>query len=350
MVFAWHFMHYKNGYPVPFDVSVPWIISVFDEGHTGVALFMTLSGYLFAKLLGGRSIDYAPFLWNRALRLLPLLTLVLAIVGFQRIFIEGASFVSYGKAVAAGVLLPSLPNGGWSITVEAHFYLLLPLLLWLSRLSKWILPAFVVLMILVRFMLYAKLGEIQTLAYWTIVGRVDQFLLGIIAFQCRSVISKPLVIMIIALAGLTSTLHVFNLNGGFYNFPSYPSPSSAWVVLPSAEGLCYALLIASYDVWFKAKGPVSLFISKLGSYSYSIYLLHFFVVFRAAEFIHERVMDISDVWLALAWSLICYVAMMPIGYLSFRFIESPFLRFRKRYVRSDSTQPLIHSELGRAVT
>jgi len=29
-------------------------MALLDEGHTGVALFMTLSGYLFAKLLDGK--------------------------------------------------------------------------------------------------------------------------------------------------------------------------------------------------------------------------------------------------------------------------------------------------------
>jgi peptidoglycan/LPS O-acetylase OafA/YrhL len=41
------------------------------EGHTGVALFMTLSGYLFAKPVGDHRIDYPSFLWSRAVRLGP---------------------------------------------------------------------------------------------------------------------------------------------------------------------------------------------------------------------------------------------------------------------------------------
>lgn len=67
MVFTWHFTHATNGYPIPFDY-VPRIFpfALLDEGHTGVALFMTLSGYLFAKLLDGKTINFsfieAPFL------------------------------------------------------------------------------------------------------------------------------------------------------------------------------------------------------------------------------------------------------------------------------------------------
>jgi peptidoglycan/LPS O-acetylase OafA/YrhL len=69
MVFAWHFTHGTNGYPVPFHyVPSLFPFALFDEGHTSVALFMTLSGYLFALLLAGKSIRYKTFLKNRTLR------------------------------------------------------------------------------------------------------------------------------------------------------------------------------------------------------------------------------------------------------------------------------------------
>lgn len=45
MVFAWHFTQAANGYPVPFEyVPALFPFSLLDAGHTGVALFMTLSG------------------------------------------------------------------------------------------------------------------------------------------------------------------------------------------------------------------------------------------------------------------------------------------------------------------
>jgi peptidoglycan/LPS O-acetylase OafA/YrhL len=51
MVFTWHFIHGPAGdFPVPTGYA-PAIfpLSVLDQGHTGVALFMCLSGYLFKK-------------------------------------------------------------------------------------------------------------------------------------------------------------------------------------------------------------------------------------------------------------------------------------------------------------
>src|SRR3954468_4994130 len=79
MVFTWHFTHAGNGYPVAFEgAPALFPFALFDEGHTGVALFMTLSGYLFAKLVGDKRLDFVSFLYSRALRLGPLLLACLA--------------------------------------------------------------------------------------------------------------------------------------------------------------------------------------------------------------------------------------------------------------------------------
>ena len=69
-----------------------------------------------------------------------------------------------------------------------------------------------------------------------------------------------------------------------------------------------------------------------GEYSFSIYLLHFFVVFHAAKFVDGRIMDISNFYLALLWSIVFFVLMIIPGYFSYRFIEAPFLKLRKRYI------------------
>ena len=46
---------------------------------------MTLSGYLFAKLTFGIPISYPRFLWNRLIRLAPLLLFVLAALAMIRV-------------------------------------------------------------------------------------------------------------------------------------------------------------------------------------------------------------------------------------------------------------------------
>jgi peptidoglycan/LPS O-acetylase OafA/YrhL len=129
MVFSWHFTHSRTGWPVPFAGGpAVFPLAIFDEGHTGVALFMTLSGYLFAKLLDGKDVHFPSFLWNRFIRLAPLMILVLVFAGAEDVY-HGSTIISVMNQYIKGMILGSLPNGLWSVIVEAHFYLILPLLM-----------------------------------------------------------------------------------------------------------------------------------------------------------------------------------------------------------------------------
>lgn len=335
MVFVWHFIHATNGYPVPFEYT-PFVfpLSILNEGHAGVGLFMALSGYLFAKLLDGKQISYKQFWYNRVLRLAPLLFLVVVLVGIKK-YLSGDEISSYIVKIIKGAIYPTLPNGGWSITTEFHFYLVLPLLLWLVSKSRWTLFVVLFTAIFIRVLLFNELGEIQTLSYWTIIGRIDQFILGIAAFVFHRSIAGRHELIIVTLVVYLLFYSWFDARGGFYQYPIYPSPSPLWIVLPTLEGAFFALMIAWYDSSFRhSRGPFSRFIAIIGTYSYSIYILHFFVVFAMARFVHEDLFDISNFYLSIVFALLCFLLMVPIGYLSYRFIEVPFLKLRTRYILS----------------
>jgi len=333
LVFTWHFTHANTGYPVPFEY-VPALIpfSVLDEGHTGVALFMTLSGYLFAKLLDGKSINYKAFLWNRAIRLFPLLVVVILLDGIKN-FVGGKNLSTYAYSIAKGALLPSLPNGGWSITAEFHYYVILPLFLWMLAKSRLLPLSIVFAAVAFRSLLYHSRGHIQFLAFHTIIGRIDQFALGMLIYQFRMYFSRRHILTVMIIIIFMVFYWYFDSLGGLYHKPPHPSSGWLWIVLPTIEGIGYAAAIAWYDnSFFHSTTGVSKFVGRIGEYSYSIYLLHFFVVFYAARLVNGRIMNISNFYLACLWSLVCFLLMMLPGYVSFRFIEAPFLKLRRRYV------------------
>ena len=335
LVVTWHFTHGKYGNPVHFNyLPAVFPLSILDEGHTGVALFMTLSGYLFAKLLDGKSINYKAFIWNRFLRLMPLMTVVILIVGIKD-YLRGQNVLGYLHSIARGIVYPTLPNGGWSITVEFHYYLILPLLLWLLSKSRFWPFSLIVASIAFRTFWFWKTGEIQALAYHMIIGRFDQFALGMLVFHFRSYFARKHLLAISTILGFTAFYWYFDFLGGYYNYPAYPSPSPLWIFLPTIEGIAYAVGIAWYDNSFRPSTTgFSKFIGRLGEYSYSIYLLHMFIVFRVAQFVNKRIMNISNFYLAVLWAMAFFVFMFIPGYLSFHFIELPFLKLRKPYVKS----------------
>lgn len=338
LVFAWHFNHARGGEYDP-PLGIGW--SFLTEGHTGVAIFMTLSGYLFAKLLDGKTVRLASFLWNRLLRLGPLLAVVILLVAVENL-VRGTLGLDYLGRILRGLIQPTLPNGGWSITVEAHFYILLPLLMGLAardpRALLWALGGAIAL----RVLLYFWLGQVQDLAYWTIVGRIDQFLCGILAFHMRHLIAGRPGLALAVTAGFALLWWWFDRGGGFYGREDYPSATPWWIVLPAFEGAAYGWLIAWYDAWYERRQATrpdrpysrfSDFVALAGTWSYSIYLLHPFVVFRLGRAIDAYLIPLADrPYLTLLLSIPAFLLMMPIAGLSYRLIELPPMRLRRRYL------------------
>jgi peptidoglycan/LPS O-acetylase OafA/YrhL len=341
LVFCWHFLHNTRANPIAAGYDAPFPLSIFNEGHTGVALFMALSGYLFAKLLADREVRYGAFFWNRFLRLAPLIVVVLSVVAIRLLHLGTDPLAYYADALFHRVLWP---NGLWSIECEIYFYLLLPALLWLDRRSAMALPAALLFAIALRAAEWSATGSVQDAAYWTLFGRIDQFLLGIMAYRHRALFAnRPLVAAAIAVAFLAFYAW-FDRAGGF-NGTVYPSPSRLWIFLPTIEGLSYAALIAWYDQSFRPRDAgVSRVIARFGTYSYSIYVFHFFVVFWLARQIDAHVVPLGQFLVALPIALLAFGLMLPIGYLSYRFIETPFLKHRRKYLRE--RQPVQPEVIG----
>jgi len=319
LVVLWHFSHHGNGGPVPYGGSPE--IGLIDSGHCGVALFMVLSGYLFAKLIKDRRVDYGLFLYNRMLRLLPLLVVAM-LLGFLSSLPQDRN--EYLLNVVKGLVLPTMPRGGWSIVVEAHFYLLLPFLLRGSRKNLIVPLSIVGAAIGLRLLLLAIGADLQNLAYFSIIGRIDQFVLGIVMYQ-RPVSRRAALILF---SGLWLFYVWFDANGGLNG-----APPAVWVILPTIEALGFGALVSAYDRHpFKARwlAPVE----KSGKYSYSVYLLQFLMVAPAADFVNRYITHIDNLYLALPWAVAFFAYMTALGWVSYTYIEEPFLRFRRPYFKA----------------
>ena len=343
-VFTWHFVHAADGHPVGFDgAPLVFPLAVLDEGHTGVALFMTLSGYLFAKLLDGKSVDYPAFLWNRFLRLAPLLFLVLLVTAAINLLVGGVpGLLFYLRNTAAGFVIPfprpPYDNGIWSIIIEVHFYIALPLLLVGARRWKLALLICVAATLAFRASLFAAGADAQLLGYWTIIGRLDQFVLGIFAYQYRHLLrGRHWQVGVIAIVFCLFLLLV-RQQRRLLRDRCRDRPRVGLGRPADFEAMAYATLISYYDGSYSPRADgISGLIAKAGAYSYSIYLLHFVIVFAAADFVNRHVMQISNFYVACLWSLLCFCLMVPIGRLSYVCIEEPFLRRRRSYLKASRT-------------
>jgi peptidoglycan/LPS O-acetylase OafA/YrhL len=189
-------------------------------------------------------------------------------------------------------------------------------------------------MVLTRLLIWYVWGNLQSLAYWTIIGRIDQFALGIAAYRFSGQIRKHPAAIAVGLLLFTAFWSWFDRQGGFQQFHLDRQQDPVWAVIPTLEGIAYALLIVWYDGLSISRDALwSRCLAWYGELSYSIYLLHTFFVFQAARWIHENVMTIDNLYAALPWSVVVFLLMAVPAAMSYKIIELPFLRLRTRYIK-----------------
>lgn len=334
MVLFWHVMRFEGQVP---STQVPsfWPLSFFSEGHTGVALFMTLSGFIFQSLCRNRDIDFLGFLHNRLLRIA---TLFLAWTFFY-FYIGQVNPAELFVAIVGLMNRNVVPGVGWTIIVEFQFYILFPfLLIFARRYGLKYLAGLVGLMIFFRWGVWYTNGTVQDLAYSTIFGRLDQFLLGMLACELGTraprLFKSPW--LLLALVIVWSALyHQFDKLGGYFDYDSYPSPVSVWIYLPTLEGIFYGLITASY------LGTVRLLPTKLdstvawlGMLSYSLYLNHPIAIQIVAKAYKWAGWSSAGFYESMVFTLVAVLPLLvAMSAATFYLIEQPFLSLRRPYVK-----------------
>ncbi|MGI8922314.1 MAG: acyltransferase family protein, partial [Solirubrobacteraceae bacterium] len=124
--------HYDGGY-----LTASFSRRLLYGGGTGVYLFFALTGYLLfwpfvRRYFGsGDAVDLRRYALNRALRILPLYYVVLVVAMLVQAdggtFEEWVSFLLFGQNFSSATVA-RIDGPMWSLVVELHFYVLLPLL------------------------------------------------------------------------------------------------------------------------------------------------------------------------------------------------------------------------------
>lgn len=316
------------------------------EGHTAVALFMTLSGFIFTTASLDKRLRYSQFIRNRFLRIFPLFLAIFA-VGFYGLAPK-ANFGSIAESLllvatnSGGVEAPPFTDMFWTITVEFQFYLVFPFLLeFLQRggpLSLFKVALFFALMRVAAVLVGANGRD---LTYFSIVGRIDQFCIGMCFawayLRRRSWFGYPAVQLAASGTGMLLLLFALNSVGG------WPVVAIWRVAFHSVEAMLWGHVIVCY-LLLSERIPrvVSRMLCYVGSVSYSIYLLHF-VVLTVILRQHWLVSIFADPMLdALANTLIVVLpATLLLSSVSYYAVELPFLNLRRPYLsgRPDEGTP-----------
>jgi peptidoglycan/LPS O-acetylase OafA/YrhL len=332
-------------------------ISYFGFGQRGVQLFYLVSAYTLKMSYDLRKNEKFPIISyaiRRYFRIFPVFYLAiglnLAVIELEKIsrinlitsnHPANFSFIDLilGFTFLHGIspdLINSVAIGGWSVAVEATFYIVLPMILWKVRTLKSSAALLLVSGILCPFFSYKlaseypELREFFTFMWFPIEFPV--FCMGLFAYyvsQRLRKLSNPLDVKIISssmiLLGACSFLIIPVTNESMY--------FSSLALMSLLIGL--------------SLNPLRFLSNKLlafyGKISYSFYLLHFYI-FIALQYLSQVVginYSLLDSTPAIAsffalifvW-LLAITATTPIAILSFKFIESPMIRISRALIRT----------------
>ena len=345
LLHLWH-------YAIAPDVRLPlgaWRLDftpLFAHGWVGVDLFFVLSGFLLslpflAAVRGERPWPRLAHFWaQRCRRVLPAYYVQFFLLFIAAWIATGVAPMGLSKVLAyLGMEFLLYPNLGplpnpvwWSLPVEWHFYLILPLLALLFVRLRWGLVAVLALAWVVAFRLFCVnlfyVGDPEAPVWYTTLmhlpSRIDEFVFGMIAawFHARAprgATRWP------ALAAGVVLLAWFVHRLGVLGDPllTVRMPDLLWHY--SVAGLAFALIV--YAAAGESALAQRLFAGRalafLGAISYSLYLWHPIVLKTLAEHhVLERVgLD------GAAWRFTLPVApILLVSWFSYRFVERPFLR------------------------
>ena len=318
------------------------------KGVTGVNFFFVLSGFLITYLLLQESynsgkINISSFYMRRILKIWPLYYIVVLVgfvlVPFVQSFIGQPSpekshlfyflfFIGNFDVLPTSAVLGVL----WSIAVEEQFYFVWPLIFAAlhKKYYKYIFPVIIAISIPIQLLPYSKQGSLLwsspfvcmgdlAIGGWAAYGvfnssRFRELILGL---------SRPFIVVVYA-AGILFLLFMYQLNNISVFFSAF-----------SRTILCvfFAFIILEQNYAKNSFYKVSNFrnISKLGLYTYSLYMTHMMCLYVINKIFDVLNLNTEVYQVVFLQTLISFIASIIVGWLSYLVIEKRFLSLKKRF-------------------
>ena len=303
------------------------------RGYLGVDLFFVLSGFLITGILvdAKGSADYLKrFYWRRSLRIFPLyfFYLTMAFLVIRPLFpshfvnLNPLWYITYlANWHMGGEMMNPFLAHLWSLAVEEQFYLVWPFVVMLvpnSRLA-WFCGVVAVVALLLRLSLFGHVAEIYL--YILTPSRMDALAAG--AFIATAIRNEQMARAVNRVKWPVAVFCILcwllTINNQLENTLSY-SPAAVF----------FAIIV----FWAASSSPTLLTASPLrflGKYSYGLYIYH--VLPRNALLWQSQHLLPGSLY-KIVFPLATFAVTLALAMLSWRFLESPFLRLKDRYFRA----------------
>jgi peptidoglycan/LPS O-acetylase OafA/YrhL len=296
-----------------------------NGGIVGVTLFFALSGFLITALLleeaeRTEAVSLLAFYRRRALRLLPALIVMLAIVGSVSIVAGQSSpgdlaavlFYSADWWRASGHGLGVMLSHTWTLSVEEQFYFVWPIVFLAVRRSRRLLLGVsgTAVVLVVGRLVFAAAGGSENVVYFTagdalVAGCAVAIWMHGRAFR-RPLTSSAVPVVLVALVGAC-----------LLRTPTAVTLADAAVL---ATATVYIVARVRLDAPILAWGPMQL----VGRRSYGLYLWHLPVLHMVSGAMFAAGVGF---WPTVAVALVATAAVTE---ASWRLVEVPFLRLKDR--------------------
>lgn len=324
------------------STATEWLLATKRAGAFGVDLFFALSAFLITEILRREYVrrgkfSLSNFYIRRALRIWPLYFVFLAAAVFvipailpedrfgPMYAISFALFFGNWICVTSGLPF-SVASPLWSISVEEQFYLGWPLLLRVfgMNLIKQLAIGMLALAIAVRVLL-AALGVEGAGVWCNTLARLDPIALGaLLAFVLRGRIPNIKIGLRLLLCGLA--IASWLLVARYLSKDGPTSIISYTVSALASLSLLVAFLTTNSRLLYL---PAFKWLVYLGRISYGLYVFHLFALTLMAKLLFIPLLQIPlNFERRLLFAFLLTVILAAVSY---RWLEQPFLRLKKRF-------------------
>lgn len=332
-----------------------WLSDISSFGWTGVDLFFVLSGFLissqlFSEIKLERKISFKTFFAKRIFRILPAFWVVVAIYFCFPFFREKEAlpplwrFLTFTQNLHLDISNTGTFSHAWSLCVEEHFYLLLPVALQVLLVTKtlrksgWLLLILFLSGIIIRWYSFNKLyapalQQDNSWMYWykyiyyPTYNRLDGLLAGVFIAAIYQFL--PDTWNRIAKYGNTLIISGVVILTGAYFVCEDQSTFSASVfgfpLVAAGYGCMVAGAISPSSFLYKWKSKTTTFIAML---SYAVYLTHKGVIHMTRQLLTNFHLNSSVLF------FICVATCIAGALLLNLLIEKPFLRLRNKITKT----------------
>lgn len=316
------------------------------EGALGVYFFFILSGFLITYiLLNQKVMNFKKFFARRVLRIWPMYFLIILfaflssfIIGFLKLsssnvgyepnwlmsclFLENYKIIYHGDYGNVSPL-PVL----WSVCIEEHFYIIWGLLIVFINKKKIMqtIIAVIIISFVSKYFFYQN-----NLLFKDILTNFDYFMYGAIVaylftYKKEKTISfiNNLPKIIKAIVILMSIIYIFTFHYISFQYDA--------LVLSIITGVLFTSVLMIFlpqeNNTFKISSNA--IFSKLGLYTYSLYLNHAIIISLLIQVFKKMNLDFKNYY--LLFIILSLVATILASKITYNLIEKPFLNMKKKF-------------------